>query len=127
MPDKFIKRNGRIYMLFAVLNEGRLDFSPAANMELPPDVWRQLVETAMLPEQQNLLSVQDAAVALGVSPGQLVRMAEQGMPAVDVSTEGAERRSLRFDIAACRAWLSQNRKYTPAPQSEPVQEEGAQQ
>ena len=111
MPDKFVKRNGAIYMRVAFMRDGRLDLSEISGMELAPATWQAMLETAMLPETQNLLGTAETAAALGISPARVARLAEQGMPAVDIATEGAERKSLRFDIAACRAWLEENRRY----------------
>lgn len=116
MPDKFLKRNGAIYMRVAEMRDGRLDLSELSGLELKPGCWKAMLETAMQPEPAaqgetaQLLTRKQLAAHLGTSYAHIMAMEKIGLPCVNTACAAAGRRSPRYNLADVTAWLEANKK-----------------
>lgn len=116
MPDKFIKRNGAIYMRVAYMRDGRLDLSEISGMELAPATWQAMMEVAMQPESAaqgetaQLLTRKQLAAHLGTSYAHIMAMEKIGLPSVNTACAAACRRSPRYNLADVTAWLEASKK-----------------
>ena len=116
MPDKFIKRNGAIYMRVAEMRQGKLDMTALAGLSLAMEDMQQLLEVALQPEPAEqgepaqLLTRKQLAAHLGTSYAHIAAMEKIGLPCVDTSAQGTLRRSPLYNLADVTAWLEANKK-----------------
>lgn len=116
MPDKFIKRNGAIYMRVAEMSEGKLDMTALAGLSLAMEDMQQLLEAAIQPEPATqgetaqLLTRKQLAAHLSTSYAHIMAMEKIGLPRVNTAAQGALRRSPRYNLADVTAWLEANKK-----------------
>lgn len=124
MSKVFVKKGNALYMRLAIVKEGKLAMD-VQGLELSPEDWQSLLNTAMLPEE-GLITTAELADAFGVSMSTIANWAERGMPHVNVAEENSSRRCRRFDIMQCRAWLAQNKQCNPQTETKndelPVQD-----
>ena len=84
MPDKFLKRNGAIYMRVAEMHEGKLDMTALAGLSLAMEDMQRLLEVALQPEPAaqgetaQLLTRKQLAAHLGTSYAHIMAMEKIG-------------------------------------------------
>lgn len=116
MPDKFLKRNGAIYMRVAEMSEGKLDMTALAGLSLAMEEMQQLLEVALQPEPAvqgetaQLLTRKQLASHLGTSYAHIMSLEKIGLPCVNTACAAAGRRSPRYNLADVTAWLEANKK-----------------
>ena len=116
MTDKFLKRNGAIYMRVAKMREGKLDVTALAGLSLAMEDMKRLLEVALQPEPAaqgetpQLLTRKQLAAHLGTSYAHIAAMEKIGLPCVNTAAQAAFRRSPRYNLADVTAWLEANKK-----------------
>lgn len=116
MSDKFIKRNGAIYMRVAEMHQGKLDMTALAGLSLAMEDMQQLLGVALQPEPAaqgetaQLLNRKQLAAHLGTSYAHIMAMEKIGLPSVNTAAQGSLRRSPRYNLANVTAWLEANKK-----------------
>ena len=100
MPDKFLKRNGAIYMRVAEMHQGKLDMTALAGLSLAMEDMQQLLGVAIQPEPAaQLLTRKQLAAHLGTSYAHIMAMEKIGLPSVNTAAQGSLRRSPRYNLA----------------------------
>lgn len=116
MPDKFLKRNGAIYMRVAEMSDGMLNLSDLEGLNLTLQDAQQLLEVALQPEPAaqgetaQLLTRKQLAAHLCTSYAHIMSLEKKGLPCVDTSAQAAFRRSPRYNLADVTAWLEADKK-----------------